>query len=146
MPTLLALVLICVGIGFVAVEVHAPGFGGPGTAALVSFALAAMLLIDDRTSVRVPVGLIAAVGLVGIGLAGGVTVLAMRVRDVPHQAPSRVYGQVGVVISDLDPEGTVRVRAEEWTAMSESGPIPAGERVRVVGERGLRLRVDRLEG
>jgi membrane-bound serine protease (ClpP class) len=146
MPILLAIVLIFLGIGFIAVEVHAPGFGGPGTAAVVCFVLAAMLLIDDRTAVRVPVGLIVGAGLGGIALAGGVTALAMRVRDVPHQAPSRVFGQVGVVISDLDPEGTVRVRAEEWTATSESGPIPAGERVRVVGERGLRLRVDRLEG
>ncbi len=146
MPTFLAVVLILVGIGFIALELHAPGFGGPGTAAVVCFVLGAMLLIDDRTSVRVPVGLIVGAGLGGIALAGGVTALAMRIRDVPHQAPSRMFGQVGVVISDLDPQGTVRVRAEEWTATSESGPIPAGERVRVVGERGLRLRVDRLEG
>lgn len=145
MPTFLALVLILVGIGFVAVEIHAPGFGGPGTAAVVCFVLAAMLLIDDRTSVRVSTAAIVAVGVGGIASIGGVTAIAMRIRDVPHQAPSRMYGQIGVVLSDLDPEGTARVRAEEWTATTDSGPIPAGARVRVVGERGLRLRVDRVE-
>ena len=146
MPTFLALVLILLGISFVAVELHAPGFGGPGTAAVVCFVLAAMLFIDDRTSVRVPTAAIVLAGVGGIALIGGVTAIAMRIRDVPHQAPSRLYGQIGVAVSDLDPQGTVRVRAEDWTATSESGPIPAGERVRVVGERGLRLRVDRLEG
>jgi membrane-bound serine protease (ClpP class) len=141
----LAVILILVGIGFIAVEVHAPGFGGPGTAAVVCFVVAAMLLIDDRTSVRVPEHVIVGAGIAGIVMIGIVTAVAIRVRKVPAQAPSRVVGEVGVVISDLDPDGTVRVRAEEWTATAESGPIPAGERVKVVGERGLTLRVDRLE-
>jgi membrane-bound ClpP family serine protease len=145
MPTFLAVVLILVGIGFVAVEVHAPGFGGPGTAAVVCFVVAAMLLIDDRTSVRVPQEYIVGAGVAGIVLIGIVTAVAVRLRKVPPQAPSRVLGEVGVALSDLDPAGTVRVLAEDWTATSESGPIPAGAHVKVVGERGLKLRVHRLE-
>ena len=144
MPTFLAVVLILVGIGFIVVEVHAPGFGGPGTAAVVCFVVAAMLLIDDRTSVRVPQYVIVGAGIAGIVMIGIVTAIAIRVRKVPPQAPSKVLGEVGVAISDLDPEGTIRVLAEEWTARSEAGRIAAGEQVKVVGERGLRLRVDRV--
>jgi membrane-bound serine protease (ClpP class) len=146
MPTFLAIALILIGIGFVAVEVYAPGFGGPGTAAVVCFVVAAMLLIDDRTSVRVPEHIIVGAGIAGIVMIGIVTAIAVRIRKVPPQAPSLVLGEVGVAISDLDPVGTVRVRAEEWTATSESGAIPAGAQVKVVGERGLQLRVDRLAG
>jgi membrane-bound ClpP family serine protease len=146
MPTFLAVVLILVGIGFIAVEVHAPGFGGPGTAAVVCFVVAAMLLIDDRSSVRVPQYAIVGAGIAGIVMIGIVTAIAIRVRKVAPQAPSRVLGEVGIVISDLNPSGTVRVLAEDWTATTGSGPIPAGEQVKVVGERGLKLRVDRVEG
>ena len=144
MPTLLAAVLILVGLGFIALELYAPGFGGPGTAAAVCFVVAAMLLIDDRTSVRVPQHYIVGAGIAGIVLIGIVMAIAIRVHRVPPQSPSRVVGEVGVAVSDLDPEGTVRVLAEEWTARSDAGRITAGEQVKVVGERGLRLRVEKL--
>jgi membrane-bound serine protease (ClpP class) len=144
MATFLAIVLILVGVGFVALELHAPGFGGPGTAAVVCFVVAAMLLIDDRTSVRVPQHYIVGAGIAGIVLIGIVTGIALRLRTVPTQTPSRVIGEIGVAVSDLDPEGTVRVLAEEWTARCDSGPIAAGEQVKVVGERGLRLRVEKV--
>lgn len=143
MPTFLAVVLILLGLGFIALELHAPGFGGPGTAAVVCFVVAAMLLLDDRTSVRVPQHYIVGAGIAGIVLIGIVTTIAVRLHKVPPQAPSRVLGEVGVAVSDLDPEGTVRVLAEEWTARADTGPIAAGEQVKVVGERGLHLRVEK---
>lgn len=144
MPTLLAVVLILLGIGFIVVEVHAPGFGGPGTAAVVCFVLAAMLLIDDRTSVQVPEQAIVAAGVAGIAMIGIVTAVAVRTRKVPHQAPSVVLGETGVALTALDPKGTIRVNAEDWTAKSEAGRIEAGAQVKVIGERGLTLRVDRI--
>lgn len=143
---MLAVILILVGIGFIAVEVHAPGFGGPGTAAVVCFVVAAMLLIDDRTSMRVPPHMIVGAGVAGIVMIGIVMTIALRVRKVPPQAPSRVLGEVGIALTDLDPVGTVRVLAEDWTATSESGPIKAGEQVKVSGVRGLKLRVERVSG
>jgi membrane-bound ClpP family serine protease len=39
----------------------------------------------------------------------------------------------------------VNVRSEEWTATSDGKKIEAGEKVRVVAQEGLKLRVDRIE-
>ena len=53
-----------------------------------------------------------------------------------------VVGATGVATSDLDPWGTVQVRSELWSAVAEGGEtIRKGERVRVVGVEGLKLRV-----
>jgi membrane-bound serine protease (ClpP class) len=143
--TALAVVLLLAGIGFVGVELAAPGFGAPGTAAAVCFVVGAMLLIDNRTSVVIPQPLFVGVGGAGIVLVAAVTVIALRVRRVPPHVPSRVIGEVGIALSDVDPQGTVRVFGEEWTATS-SGPIQAGSPVLVVGEHGLKLRVEPFTG
>jgi membrane-bound serine protease (ClpP class) len=142
--TALAVVLILAGIGFIAIELFAPGFGGPGTAAILCFVIAALLLIDERTTIRIPASTIVAVTIAGVVMIGIVTTIAVRLRGVPPKTPSRVLGEIGVATSDLDPVGTVRVLAEEWTAESEAGPIETGARIRVVGEHGLTLRVDRF--
>jgi membrane-bound serine protease (ClpP class) len=52
-----------------------------------------------------------------------------------------LIGRLGVVRTPLDPEGTVWVAGELWTAGSEDGPLAAGEQVEVVAVEGLRLRV-----
>lgn len=53
-----------------------------------------------------------------------------------------MVGATGVVSSDLDPQGTVQVRSELWSAVAEGGAIiRKGERVRVVAVEGVRLRV-----
>lgn len=51
-------------------------------------------------------------------------------------------GEVGDVTRDLEPEGMVFVHGETWNAVSSSGPIPRGARVRVVKVENLRLTVE----
>ncbi len=59
-----------------------------------------------------------------------------------HGTPtSALVGAEGMCISALNPEGVVRIRGEQWTAVSVNGPAPAGSRVQVVGVSGLRLEV-----
>ncbi len=144
--TTVAIVLILAGIGFIAIELFAPGFGGPGTAGVVCFVVATMLLIDDRTDVAIPRSAVISVAIAGTVGIGIVTVIAIRLRGTPAQTPSKVLGEIGIATSDLDPVGTVRVLAEEWSAESGTGRIEAGTRVKVVAERGLTLRVDRFSG
>lgn len=60
---------------------------------------------------------------------------------VAHAPPSALVGAEGVSISALGPEGVVRVRGEQWTAVSVNGPAVAGSKVQVVGISGLRLEV-----
>ena len=50
-------------------------------------------------------------------------------------------GTSGIAASDLDPVGTVQVKSELWSAVAEEGPIKKGEQIRVVGTKGVRLKV-----
>ena len=51
-----------------------------------------------------------------------------------------MLGAVGVARQRLDPQGTVLVRGEYWTATSDETVQP-GESVEITGIEGLRLRV-----
>lgn len=73
-------------------------------------------------------------------LGGALTWPALR-RHQPSFGENRLWGAEGVVLTELSPVGTVRVRGETWTAESLSGPLAAGARVNVVEVEGLRLRV-----
>lgn len=65
-------------------------------------------------------------------------------RNVPvATGPEALVGRTGVATSDLGPAGTVSVGAESWTAVAAVGRIARGERVRVLGVEGVRLRVVR---
>lgn len=50
-------------------------------------------------------------------------------------------GAEGVAVGDLDPEGVVRVRGEEWSAVCVNGRAPAGTRVQVLRASSLRVEV-----
>lgn len=59
----------------------------------------------------------------------------------PAPPPPGLVGCQGEAVSALGPEGIVRVRGEQWTAVSMNGPTPARGRVQVIGIEGLRLQV-----
>jgi membrane-bound serine protease (ClpP class) len=54
-----------------------------------------------------------------------------------------LIGQVGEARSKLSPDGKVFVHGEYWNAKGD-GEIEPGERVKVVGYDGMRLKVVRL--
>jgi membrane-bound ClpP family serine protease len=47
----------------------------------------------------------------------------------------------GIAVGDLDPEGIVRVRGEQWSAVSMNGTVRSGEPVQVLRAEGVRLEV-----
>ena len=53
-----------------------------------------------------------------------------------------MVGRTGVVISDCEPEGKVRVMGQIWNATSDE-PLMEGAEVHVTATQGLRLRVVR---
>ena len=70
--------------------------------------------------------------------------LAMR-HLPPAQGAEAVVGREGVVLGDgLDPDGVVRVAAEEWRAIAPY-PLPPGAKVRVTKLDGLVLTVEPLD-
>ena len=55
--------------------------------------------------------------------------------------PATLDGAEGVAVSDLAPEGVVRVRGEQWSAVSVNGDAPARARVQVLRTTGVHLEV-----
>lgn len=56
-----------------------------------------------------------------------------------------MMGQEAVVIDDIAPEGKVRIKDEIWAATAKEDRVEQGERVRIVGSRGLVLVVEDME-
>ena len=63
----------------------------------------------------------------------------LRDEDVRHF--NSLEALEGVAVSDLTPEGIVRVRGEQWTASSVNGTVRSGARVQVLRADGVRLEV-----
>ena len=64
-----------------------------------------------------------------------------RVRKAPPPgAMDSFHGETGRVVRALDPVGTLQLRGELWSAISDR-PVAAGEQVVVIGREGLNLRV-----
>ncbi|HXJ62260.1 MAG TPA: NfeD family protein, partial [Actinomycetota bacterium] len=86
--------------------------------------------------VIVPVALLAA------AFFGLVLTSLMAARRLPVKMRTRaLIGQIGVVTTPLTPIGVVHVASESWSAVSTSGPVPAGTRVVIVDVDGLRMKV-----
>jgi membrane-bound serine protease (ClpP class) len=64
-----------------------------------------------------------------------------RPRDAVTFRARSVEGAEGVAVTDLDPDGIVRVRGEDWSARSANGTVRHGGRVQVLGAKGVHLEV-----
>ena len=110
---------------------------------LVALVLGSVFLFRTPTggaAVNPFVATIASVLSVGfLWLAASKTLQAMAMR--PTQDLSQIIGAVGETRTPLDPEGTVYVKGESWSARSNM-VIPANTRVRVLRREGLTLFVE----
>ncbi len=73
--------------------------------------------------------------IIGMGLK------AQRRR--PTTGAEGLAGEEGIAVTDLRPEGRVKVHGETWTASSSGGDIPAGDKIIVEKSENLRLLVGR---
>lgn len=67
------------------------------------------------------------------------TIQALRAQPVIGLAD--MVGSQGVTIDTLSPEGMVKIRGELWKASAVDGNIATGQKIMVVGQKGLRLAV-----
>lgn len=86
--------------------------------------------------------------MVGWGIIGALififTTHALK-KQVTAGLPSMV-GMVGKAVSNLNPEGMVKIHGELWSAVSQEGNISTGEQIIVTGESGLKLLVRKNSG
>ena len=143
-PAGIALVLMAFVL--FAAEALIAGFGAFGVGGAVSLILGGLFLISDTpdaegVSIWVLAGIAAAIALLLAWLY--LLVLgARRAHAIQPNQTARVVGGEGITQSLLDPEGTVLISSELWTARSAATPIPAHTRVQVLRVEELCLIVE----
>ena len=129
-------------------DIKVPSHGILTAGGLAAFIIGSLLLTEHQAPfLRISVTLIltmAALTAAFFAVAVGAGIRAQARKVVTGR--EGLVGAVGVVRSDLAPAGTVFVQGELWSAESENGTIPAGQRVRVTRVIGLHLGVEREEG
>jgi membrane-bound ClpP family serine protease len=81
-----------------------------------------------------------------IVVSSGIGVLAWKglTAAVPSSSgrhPGASEGAEGIALTPLTPDGIVRIRGEEWSAISRNGDVAVGGRVQVIRAAGVRLEV-----
>jgi membrane-bound ClpP family serine protease len=144
---LIGIALLVASAIFFLLELKFPGIGFPTVGGLVTLVLGGMFLFDSSVpNASVSPWVIAPVAVLAGLFFAFVVQSALRTRRLPPATPDRrLVGLDGTVTTTIAPQGVVHVASEQWTAVSRSGAIPAGMRVRVVDVEGLRLTVEPVE-
>jgi membrane-bound serine protease (ClpP class) len=137
--------LIFIGLAFIlfVVDIKAPTHGALTIGGIVSLVAGALILFNSPLY-RVSIAAVVSVALVTGGFfAFAIAKVVQAQRRPVVTGREGLVGQVAVARTELNPDGTVLVQGELWTATVEDGPVPAGDRVRIVAMEGFRLRVNR---
>jgi membrane-bound serine protease (ClpP class) len=110
-----------------------------------SFVLGVLILFQP-SYMPVSLGL---VGGIALALAGLMLVAYRKVwqsrRLKPATGIQGLIGSIAVARTDLSPQGYVFVDGERWDAISDSGPLHAGDRLLITAVEGLKLKVKKAE-
>ena len=135
------LALILLGLIFMVAEAFLPSFGILGIGGMISFITGSIILWDDpELNISLPLvfGTALVVGVFSIWVLGRL----LRLRKVtPTIGRGEMIGMIGEAREDFDRSGRVYVHSELWTA-DTTEPVEEGQKVRVVGLEGLRLKVE----
>ncbi|MEW6182000.1 MAG: nodulation protein NfeD [Bacillota bacterium] len=141
------IILILLAFGFFIAEAFAPTHGVLGTGGVVSFIFGSLLLFSMRKAgFGVSIGLIAAMSMALAALTA--LLVTAVVRGQKRRVLTGLEGLVGrqaVARTDLRPDGKVFLEGEMWQAVSEEGDIRAGEKVEVMQNEGMSLKVRRFD-
>ena len=119
-----------------------PSFGALGIGGVIAFVLGSVMLIDtDVPGYDIPwtvIGTVTAVSAFFVLVVVGMAVKARRRPVVTGK--EEMLGSIGEMVEDAEPEGFALVRGENWRVRG-AGRLHKGQKVRVVGVRGLLLDV-----
>ena len=151
------IVFILLSVALFIVDIKAPTHGILTAGGVVAFVLGSFLLFPPwRGPTPGPAGQPAlpsisvspiAIAVMTVLVAGFfVFVLGKGLRAQARRVTfgiEAIVGTDGMAITNIAPEGLVRMAGEQWSARCEEGGIPSGDRVEVVGRDGLCLLVRR---
>jgi membrane-bound serine protease (ClpP class) len=143
-------VLILAAAALFIVDVKAAAHGALSVAGLVCFVFGSLLLYSPpgRPSPTLPEVSVATpvlVAAVAIGMLFSLLVVRTAIRlsgRAPITGSQRLSGATGLSSTSLDPDGTVHVAGQMWSAHLRAGRMDPGQPVRVVGRKGLVLEVE----
>jgi membrane-bound serine protease (ClpP class) len=139
------LVLVLLGLALLVGEAFFPSFGVLGIGGIISLALGSLLLFDTPIS---DFGVDRSIVFTAVATVGSfvlaISYLVFRSQKAkPTLGKEGLIGEVGEARSKLAPTGRIFVHGEHWSAEADDA-IEIGERVRVVGYDGMRLKVTRV--
>ena len=142
---LLGVVLIMGAIVLFVLEAKLGSHGVLAVLGIVSMVFGSLVLIDSPLP-ELRVRLATALG-VTLPFAA-ITIFLLRLVLLSHKTKSLVgmegmVGEIGVAMSDLEPEGRVSVHGEIWQAYGDE-PVQKGEKVKVLMVEGLKIKVARV--
>jgi membrane-bound serine protease (ClpP class) len=143
-------VLILAAAALFVLDIKAAVHGGLTIAGLICFVLGSLLLYSppgppSPTLPEVSVSIPALVAAAAVGVAFSLLVVRTALRMAGRGSivgSQRLNGATGVVRSPLDPDGTVTIAGQVWSARAHSGRLDAGRPIRVLGRTGLVLDVE----
>jgi membrane-bound serine protease (ClpP class) len=152
----LGVVLVILGLGMLILEPNLPSHGLLTVGGLAVFIVGAVAFYGSpgpylpASAVAPPIIVICAAAGAAYGLLVVGALLRLRRQPVPVGAGlvgiDGVVGKVALVQADLSPLGTVFVGREAWSARTKDGSsVSRDARVRVVGQEGLTLIVERID-
>lgn len=135
--------LLVLALALFVMEAKVASHGVLAAGGAFAMILGAMLLVDSPyPEVRIRLSTAVVLALPFAAITVFLVTLIVRARLRPAETGREgMLGLAGVALTDLAPEGRVRVRGEEWQARA-AAPLGAGAVVRVTGMRGLELEVE----
>jgi membrane-bound serine protease (ClpP class) len=128
-------------------DIKAPTHGALTAAGVGSFIAGSLILFNSPgvpSFQRVSVPLVVSMSLVTAALFLTILTFALRAQKKPVITGQEAMGGLrGLVRTTLNPEGTVQLDGELWSAelVDEPGPLPPGTPVEVVSRAGIHLKV-----
>jgi membrane-bound serine protease (ClpP class) len=149
---LLGLVFIVTAFVLFVLDVKAPTHGALTAAGVASFIAGALVMFNSPLQpgqIRVQpisIPLVVAVALGNGAFFAFIVGKALQAQSIPlAMGMSTLVGRIGEARTDLNPEGTIYVASELWTAEAQEGNISTGQQVQVIGADGVKLRVKRKD-
>ena len=102
-----------------------------------------LFVILPSAGIRVPLALsVTVIALLVIKDIAIVPSFGQILRKNAEVGIEALIGKEALVVEDLTPEGIVKIGNEYWRGECISGKAKAGEKVKVVGAKGLKLLVE----
>jgi len=140
----LGLLLIVGGVTLIVAEVFLASYGLLFLLGVACFLIGGARLFDrpDLSDVNVSFWSVLVPAVAAIAGFGAIIVFGVvrSLRSASRAGVGELVGMIGKAASPLEPEGTVFVRGEYWSARADAA-VPAGGKVEVTAVEGLRLRV-----